>query len=124
MLPAAAMTSQTVPDSLEQIHSELDILTMRSLELSQDLVISKLKLEQSMKEGFFLMAKARYSSGKSSISAMQIPSGEDTDSGFEANIKLSDLECIRTESNVRIKYFSVIDQVLLRVLGGHHFVTL
>ena len=104
----ASLSLPTVPDS-SQVHSELDLLTLRSLELSQDLVTTKLKLEQHMKEGFFLMAKARFSNGHSSVSSLQIPSGKDAAGSFKANVRLSDLECIRTESNVRIKYFSVMD---------------
>ena len=45
---------------LESIHRELDLLAMQNLELTQDLVNAKLRMEQNTRDGHFLLAKARY----------------------------------------------------------------
>ena len=47
------------PASLDDAHCQLDLLAMRLLELTQDLVHAKLKLDTLAKEGFFNLAKAR-----------------------------------------------------------------
>ena len=47
------------PKDLETLHDEMDALAMRLLDLSQELVIAKLKLEQHTKEGHFLLSKSR-----------------------------------------------------------------
>lgn len=89
---------------LGAIHSELDHLSLRTLELSQELVSAKLRLENVMKEGFFLLAKARYSIGVRGVSAMQLPSGKEP---FKANVKITSDECVRTDSGVRFSYCKI-----------------
>ena len=46
----------------EEMNSELDELTFQLVILSQNLVDTKLTLEQFMKEGFINLAQSRYGS--------------------------------------------------------------
>ena len=47
------------PTSLDDAHGQLDLLAMKLLELTQDLINAKVRMEKLTKEGYFLMAKAR-----------------------------------------------------------------
>ncbi len=95
--------------SLSCVHSELDHLSLRVLELSQDLITAKLQLEQYSREGFVLLAKARYSMGSSAVSIVQVPH-QDNDESFDAAFKVADEECVRAENGVRFRYFSVLQE--------------
>lgn len=64
----------------------LDNLTIKILELTQDLVQTKIHMEKYTKEGHFLLAKARYSMGGASVSRLQLPCENADD--FEANFKV------------------------------------
>ena len=83
-----------------------DILAIRNLELCQELIQVKVNLEQVMREGFFLMAKSRYSNGAQAVTLTKVPND---DPGFESNVKVYSKECLRNDCNVRFNHYSFHD---------------
>lgn len=63
----------------DEICHELDDLTIRVLELIEEAVASKIRLEECMKLGSLHLAKARYIMGNSNVSALKLPTEESTD---------------------------------------------
>lgn len=100
------MTS-AVPETVKDIDEELDDLSLRVLDLSQELINTKLDVEKRMKNGFLNLAKARYSMGYKQVSGLQLPT-EDWDD-FAAKVKVNHDECLRKENHVRFCYFSMSD---------------
>ena len=69
--------------NIDQIHNELDTVSMHLLTLSQDLIKVKIELEQRTKEGFIGLAQSRkLMGGSNNVSYLQFPS-EESD-GFTA----------------------------------------
>ena len=88
--------------SKEEIEDELDILSIRALELSQDLIHQKLNFEKLSQDGYANMAKARYSMGSTSaVSSLQFPKTD-----FDASFKVYKSEKKSPENNVEISYFT------------------
>ncbi len=87
----------------EEIHEQLNELSLELLTLAQNLVHCKVNLEKSMKEGYINMATARKTGTR--VSSMQLPN-EDS-KPFEAEVKISSEECLRQELEVRFKYLSL-----------------
>eukprot|EP00096_Caligus_rogercresseyi_P010547 TRINITY_DN3896_c0_g2_i1.p1 TRINITY_DN3896_c0_g2~~TRINITY_DN3896_c0_g2_i1.p1 ORF type:complete len:185 (-),score=42.70 TRINITY_DN3896_c0_g2_i1:100-654(-) len=88
----------------DDVSEELDSLYMKIVTLSQDLIVSKLFLEEQLMNGFNGLARTRYTLGGSqSISALQIP----LDSEFPSLLKLDQTECLRTENRVRFNYLQL-----------------
>ncbi len=108
-----------VPLSREEVDAQLDDLSLRLLELCEDLMKAKVRMEQAMREGFVLMAKARYSGGFNSVSALQLPSpneeetSSDEEKRLQAIIKVRGEECLREENCVRFNYLSIVEEVSL-----------
>ena len=89
-----------------EINEELDELALEYLLLNQNLIDTKLMLEQLMKEGFMGLAQSRYTMGRSSsISCLQLPNEEWEP--FDANLKVKRSECLRQEINVKFNYLSL-----------------
>ena len=89
-----------------EINEELDELALEYLLLNQNLIDTKLMLEQLMKEGFMGLAQSRYTMGRSSsISCLQLPNEEWEP--FDANLKVKRSECMRQEINVKFNYLSL-----------------
>ncbi|KAJ8883571.1 hypothetical protein PR048_015415 [Dryococelus australis] len=63
---------------MDAVCRQLDVLAVEMLELMQEQLRVKAQLTDVMKNGFLNLAKARYISGNTSISALQLPS-EDHD---------------------------------------------
>ena len=57
----------------------MDDLTIRVLELIEEAVACKMRLEECMKLGSLHLAKARYIMGNSNVSALKLPTEESTD---------------------------------------------
>ena len=95
--------------SADQIHAELDSIALHLLTLSQDLVKSKLELEERTKQGFMGLAQSRkLMGGQTSVSHLQFPSEES--SGFTARYTTKNEECIRSDNgHTRFNYFSLND---------------
>ena len=91
-----------------QIHGELDSLTMHLLSLSQDLIDVKLELEERTKQGFIGLAQSRkLMGGPSSVSQLQFPSEET--SGFIARYTTK-RECQKSDQGTtNFNYFSLED---------------
>ena len=90
----------------EDINDQLDEMAMQLLILCQSLVDTKLALENFMKEGFILLAKARYAmNGPTSVSKLQLPN-EDWEP-FAANSKVILRHCERHEIGVKFNYLSL-----------------
>ena len=107
----------------DQIHGELDSISMSLLTLSQDLIKAKLELEEQTKLGFIGMAQSRkLMGGMSSVSHLQFPSEDATD--FTARFKIKrdgqklDYQDYQTPDtrNANFNYFSLedtnVDQVV------------
>ena len=93
----------------DNIHAELDDITMHLLILSQDLIKAKLALEEQTKSGFLGLAQSRKSmGGPSSISHIQIPS-EDSDD-FLARFKTTREEQKSDKGDLEFNYFSLEDK--------------
>ena len=89
-----------------EINEELDELALEYLLLNQNLIDTKLMLEQLMKEGYMGLAQSRYTMGRSSsISCLQLPNEEWEP--FDANLKVKRSECLRQEINVKFNYLSL-----------------
>ena len=95
--------------SEDNIHAELDDVTMHLLILSQDLIKAKLALEQQTKSGFLGLAQSRKSmGGPSSVSHLQIPSEESDD--FVARFKTTREGQKSDEGDLDFNYFSLEDK--------------
>ena len=88
-----------------EINEELDELALEFLLLNQNLIDTKLMLEQLMKEGYMGLAQSRCTMGRSSISCLQLPNEEWEP--FDANLKVKRSECLRQEINVKFNYLSL-----------------
>ena len=88
-----------------EINEELDELAFEFLLLNQNLIDTKLMLEQLMKEGYMGLAQSRCTMGRSSISCLQLPNEEWEP--FDANLKVKRSECLRQEINVKFNYLSL-----------------
>ena len=95
--------------SEDNIHGELDDITMHLLTLSQDLIKAKLALEQQTKSGFLGLAQSRKSmGGPSSVSHLQIPSEESDD--FVARFKTAREGQKSDKGDLDFCYFSLEDK--------------
>ena len=95
--------------SEDNIHSELDDITMHLLILSQDLIEAKLALEQQTKSGFLGLAQSRKSmGGPSSVSHLQILSVESDD--FVARFKTAQEVQKSDKGDLDFNYFSLEDK--------------
>ena len=95
--------------SEDNIHAELDDITMHLLILSQDLIKAKLALEQHTKSGFLGLAQSRKSmGGPSSVSHLQIPSEESDD--FVARFKTAREGRKSDKGDLEFNYFSLEDK--------------
>ena len=95
--------------SEDNIHAELDDITMHLLILSQDLIEAKLALEQQTKSGFLGLAQSRKSmGGPSSVSHLQIPSEESDD--FVARFKTAREVQKSDKGDLDFDYFSLEDK--------------
>ena len=99
----------------ENIHAELDDITMHLLTLSQDLIKAKLTLEEQTKSGFLGLAQSRKSmGGPSSVSHLQIPSEESDD--FKAKFKTTREEQKSDLGDLNFNYFSLEDESIQDVV--------
>ena len=95
--------------SEDNIHAELDDITMHLLILSQDLIKAKLALEQQTKSGFLGLAQSRKSmGGPSSVSHLQIPSEESDD--FVARFKTAQEVQKSDKGDLDFNFFSLEDK--------------
>ena len=95
--------------SEDNIHAELDDITIHLLILSQDLIKAKLALEQQTKSGFLGLAQSRKSmGGPSSVSHLQIPSEESDD--FVARFKTARASQKSDKGDSDFNYFSLEDK--------------
>ena len=93
----------------DNIHAELDDITMHLLTLSQDLIKAKLELEEQTKSGFLGLAQSRKSmAGPSSVSHLQIPSEESDD--FIARFKTTREDKKSDLGDLKFNYFSLEDE--------------
>ena len=93
----------------DNIHAELDDITMHLLTLSQDLIKAKLALEEQTKSGFLGLAQSRKSmGGPSSVSHLQIPSEESDD--FKARFKTTRENQKSNQGDLDFNYFSLEDE--------------
>ena len=93
----------------DNIHAELDDITMHLLILSQELIKAKLALEEQTKSGFLGLAQSRKSmGGPSSVSHIQIPS-EDSDD-FVARFKTAREGQKSDKGDLEFNYFSLEDK--------------
>jgi len=92
---------------------ELTSLTLQLLTLTQDLVNAKLRMEDTAKSGWILLAKARYVSpgGPTSISKLQLPS-EESDKEVVASKRVITEECIQEGTMVRYFHYSFEDKAV------------
>jgi len=97
-----------VPESGEEIVSELDSLVLQMLVLTQDLVTAKLNLESAAKNGWFQLAQARHKSGlgHTGLGRLQLPS-EDGEKEVTARVTLEREECLK-EEGVRYNHFTEV----------------
>ncbi|XP_066999047.1 coiled-coil domain-containing protein 115 [Anabrus simplex] len=58
---------------LNEIYKEMDELSLKILQLMEQHIRSKVRLEELMKTGFLDMAKARYIMGNNNVSSLQLP---------------------------------------------------
>lgn len=68
-----AASIQLTPEAL---CDGLDQLSIKQLELMDQLIMSNMVLEESMRSGFFLLAKTRYMLGSNAVSSLQLPAHE------------------------------------------------
>lgn len=68
----------------------LDALILKGLDLIEAILDEHKKLELSLREGFVLMSKARYSMGSKSVGVLQLPSEDGRD--IEARAKVNHTE--------------------------------
>lgn len=61
----------------ESLCDKLDHLALQQLDLMDQLIRGKMTMEESIRAGYFLMGKTRYSLGQASVSRLQLP-GEDS----------------------------------------------
>lgn len=61
----------------ESLCDKLDHLALQQLDLMDQLIRAKMTMEESIRAGYFLMGRTRYSLGQSSVSRLQLP-GEDS----------------------------------------------
>ncbi|KAJ4443957.1 coiled-coil domain-containing protein 115-like [Periplaneta americana] len=66
-------------DNILEVCKELDSLTIRALELMEEQIKCKLKIEETMKTSCLDLAKARYIMGNRSVSYLQLPTEESDD---------------------------------------------
>ncbi|CAL4097728.1 unnamed protein product, partial [Meganyctiphanes norvegica] len=57
----------------ESLCDKLDHLALQQLDLMDQLIRAKMTMEESIRPGYFLMGKTRYSLGQSSVSRLQLP---------------------------------------------------
>ena len=74
---------------------ELCDLTVDLLCLSQELVDAKLRLENSAKVGWLLVAKARYVMGPNTVGQLQLPAAGDAQQVVTALKRIDTQECLR-----------------------------
>ena len=89
------------------LNQELTHLTLQLLSLSQQLVTSKLRLEDVTKTGWMLMAKARFVSpaGGGCISMTQVPGDN-----LEAGVRVEARECVQ-DTKVRYHHHNLVTHV-------------
>jgi len=88
------------------LETDLTKLTVQLLSLSQDLISTKLKLENVSKNGWIMMAKTRYvNGGVSSVSVNQVPNDD-----IVSTIRLHSTECTQ-ENDVRYHHFNIADEI-------------
>ncbi|XP_063242585.1 coiled-coil domain-containing protein 115-like [Bacillus rossius redtenbacheri] len=82
---------------MDAVCRQLDVLAVEVLELMQEQLRVKAQLSEAMKDGCLNLAKARYISGNTSISTLQLPCGEQ-DVSAQAKVSLQDgqLQLVRT----------------------------
>jgi len=95
-----------VTDDVTEDDVELADLMIDLLQLSQDLIHAKVKLESMTKNGWIEMAKARYVMGSNTVSATQLPQ-PDEESCVEAKTKLQSQLCQREGSKIKYTTFCV-----------------
>jgi len=100
--------SDTVNGGVEE---ELAELAVDLLLLSQELVNTKIKLQELSKMGWIEMAKARYIMGPNSVSALQIPKANQ-EKPVSASRTVYTSECLRGDGNVRHSYYSYTDPLI------------
>jgi hypothetical protein len=106
MTSSPAVVATMTNNNKDDIHDQMDELAMQLLILCQNLVDTKLILEQHLKEGFIGLAQSRYSmGGPASVSALQLPNQDWQP--FEAEAKVVKNECLRQDINVRFNYLSL-----------------
>ncbi|KAG7177839.1 uncharacterized protein LOC121859674 isoform X2 [Homarus americanus] len=62
--------------SREALCDGLDQLSIQQLELMDHLIKSNMSLEESMRSGFFLLSKTRYTLGTNAVCLLQLPTDE------------------------------------------------
>jgi len=90
----------------EAIDQELGELAVDILLLSQELINTKLKLEDLARNGWVEMARARYHLGPNSVSSLQLPT-VDQEKPVRAQVKTHLDQCIRSDGHVRYNYLSL-----------------
>jgi len=87
--------------------AELSDIGVDLLVLAQQLVDAKVRLEQMTKNGWMDMAKARYIMGSTSISALQLPQADDSETIIEPVRTVDKEECIRIENGVKYSNYTL-----------------
>ena len=85
-----------------KLEAELTGLTLQLLTLSQDLVTAKLRLETLTKQGWLLLAKARYVS-TGGVSMTQVPTSD-----MVARVRVERSECSVTDNSVRYHHHNIV----------------
>ena len=88
--------------SQSKLETELTGLTLQLLTLGQDLVTAKLRLETLTKQGWLLLAKARYVS-TGGVSVTQVPTTD-----MVASVRVERSECSVMDNSVRYHHHNIV----------------
>jgi len=100
------------PDNLPALRDQLDALSMRALELTQEVIEARATVEAAQREGYIMLAKARYGGAK--VGHSQLP---DAELDVTACVRVAREECSRQENDVRFAYFYTKYQPHYQVRG-------
>jgi len=65
------LLAMSIPATRDEWGSQLDALSLRALELTQEIVEARAAVEAAQREGYILLAKTRYSGA--AVSFSQVP---------------------------------------------------
>ncbi|PNF27683.1 Coiled-coil domain-containing protein 115 [Cryptotermes secundus] len=101
-------------DDILEVCKELDYLMIHALDLMEEQIKCKLKLQETMKSGCLNLAKARYIMGHNNISSLQLPTEDSAEIAAQRTVASS----VETKKNFEYMVFKLHTINLAKMSSG------